>query len=143
MFAHRGAKGRGEPPKDCHTDPSKTTKNLGWRKVHGFHSEQNVACNAQSRELCPCTEALLLAGAMAKIAVACDDGCLRLFHAEEGEPGLFYQASMPHLEGRLLSVAWHPAGRIAVVGTSQGTLHAWDVTSKREILRVHTGPPPA
>ena len=73
------------------------------------------------------------------IAVACDDGCLRLFGVEEGEPGLSYQSTLPHLGGRLLSVAWHPKGRVAVVGTSQGTLHAWDTTSKREVLRIQTG----
>ena len=73
------------------------------------------------------------------IAVACDDGCLRLFGIEEGELGLTYHSTLPHLDGRLLSVAWHPAGRIAVVGTSQGTLHAWDTSSKREILRIQTG----
>ena len=78
-------------------------------------------------------------GLQDSVAVACDDGCLRLFGIEEGEPGLLYQSSLPHLEGRLLSVAWHPMGKIAVVGTSQGTLHAWDTSNKREVLRIQTG----
>lgn len=83
----------------------------------------------------------LLAGISQAVAAACDDGTLRLFEMEEGEPGLLYQASMPHVDGRLLSVAWHPKGKIAIVGTSQGMIHAWDTVTKRELLRIQAGIP--
>ena len=79
------------------------------------------------------------AGLPEGIAVASDDGCLRLFGIEDGEPGLAYQCALPHLEGRLLSAAWHPKGRVIVVGTSVGTLHALETSSKREVLRIQTG----
>lgn len=79
------------------------------------------------------------AGGASRLAVACDDGCLRLFCADKAEQGLLYEGSMPSLKHRLLSVAWHPNAKSLVTGTSDGSLHAWDVGSKREILRVHTG----
>ena len=64
------------------------------------------------------------AGNAARVAVACDDGTLRLFTAEHGTPRLMYSKSMPRLGARLLSVAWHPNGQSVVTGTAAGTLHA-------------------
>ena len=82
---------------------------------------------------------LYFTGPSSTVAVACDDGCLRLFRAEEGQPGLVYAASLPSLGSRLLTVAWNPKGNIVLTGTSEGSLHAWNVNSRREILRIHTG----
>ena len=76
---------------------------------------------------------------MPKVAVACDDGCLRFFTAEVGVPGLQYESCLPPLDGRLLCSAWHPEGSVLVTGTSRGTLHAWEVASRHELLRLHTG----
>ena len=73
-----------------------------------------------------------------KLAVACDDGCLRLFSIQEGRPGLVYSSSFPPLKSRLLSVAWHPNGQVVCTGTSEATLHAWHVATRRE-MRIHTG----
>lgn len=73
------------------------------------------------------------------VAVGTDDGCVRLFTAEAGQPGLQYSRSMPAVKGRVLSAAWHPSGRVLVTGTSVGTLHAWDVKSGQEILHVEAG----
>ena len=42
------------------------------------------------------------AGDTAKVAVACDDGSLRLFQIDEAESGLQYSGSMPRLEVELL-----------------------------------------
>ena len=36
-------------------------------------------------------------------------------------------------------MAWHPNGRSLLCGTSKGTMHAWDVQSKRELLRINAG----
>ena len=46
---------------------------------------------------------------------------------------------MPAVEGRLLSVAWHPDAHTLVTGSSAGMLHAWDVASARELLRINAG----
>lgn len=75
-----------------------------------------------------------------KLAVACDDGCLRLFTIQEGQPGLVYSSSFPPLKSRLLSVAWHPNGQVVCTGTSEATVHAWHVATRRE-MRIHTGVP--
>ena len=40
-----------------------------------------------------------------------------------------------------MSVAWHPGGGCLVAGTSQGTLHAWDIAASRELLRITVGTP--
>ena len=75
------------------------------------------------------------------MAAACDDGCVRVFEVEPGRPGLAYARSTPAVAGRAVSVAWHPAGGCLVAGTSQGTLHAWDVGASRELLRITVGLP--
>ena len=75
------------------------------------------------------------------MAAACDDGCVRVFAAEPGRPGLAYARSTPAVAGRAVSVAWHPGGGCLVAGTSQGTLHAWDIAASRELLRITVGMP--
>jgi len=82
-------------------------------------------------------------GALTRLAAACDDGCARVFAAEPGQPGLAYARAMPAVAGRVVSVAWHPAGGGLVAGTSQGTLHAWDVPAAREVLRITVGARPS
>ena len=103
---------------------------LSWYRM----SQVTLVLNVTSNIVC-----LFLAGPSSTVAVACDDGCLRLFRAEEGQPGLVYAASLPALGSRLLSVAWNPKGNVVLTGTSEGSLHAWNVNSRREILRIHTG----
>ena len=76
------------------------------------------------------------------MAAACDDGVLRIFTAEALEPGLTYARSLPSLGSRLLSVAWHPNGQSLITGTAAGTLHAWDLASGRELLRISVGARP-
>lgn len=51
------------------------------------------------------------------------------------------------LQGRVLSLAWHPTGKTLVSGHSDGCLRAWDAATTREIYRVTAGaqsrrPPP-
>ncbi|KAK9825655.1 hypothetical protein WJX81_005809 [Elliptochloris bilobata] len=79
------------------------------------------------------------AGSSPRVAAACDDGCVRVFAAEPGRPGLAYVRCMPAVAGRVVSVAWHPSGGSLVAGTSQGTLHAWDIAAARELLRITVG----
>ncbi len=76
------------------------------------------------------------------VAVACDDGVLRLFGADGGSPGVHYRRSFAHVEGRVLAVAWHPSGRTLVSGHSDGCLRAWDAASSREVYRITACAPP-
>ena len=80
-----------------------------------------------------------LPGEAPRVAVACDDGVVRIFTAEGLSPGLTYARSMPALGSRLLSVAWHPSGKSVLVGTAAGTLHSWHLASSRELLRINVG----
>lgn len=79
------------------------------------------------------------AGNALRVAVACDDGVLRIFAAEGLAPGLMYQRSLPALGTRLLSVAWHPGGQSVLVGSAAGSLHAWQIASGRELMRINVG----
>lgn len=68
--------------------------------------------------------------------MACDDGVLRLFGPDGASAGVHYRRSFGHVEGRVLSVAWHPSGRTLVSGHSDGCIRAWDAASTREIYRI-------
>ncbi len=81
----------------------------------------------------------ITAGDAPRVAVACDDGVLRVFTAEGLSPGLTYHRSMPALGSRLLSVAWHPSGQSVLVGTAVSTMHAWHLASSRELMRINNG----
>ncbi|KAG2427339.1 hypothetical protein HXX76_012534 [Chlamydomonas incerta] len=74
------------------------------------------------------------------LAAACDDGSVRLFGCEGGEPGLVAERVLARLEGRLLCAAWHAGGTaLAVAGTS-GHIHVLDAMSGREQLRITASP---
>ena len=74
-----------------------------------------------------------------RLAVACDDGCVRIFTVEPGMPGASYSKSLPRVEGRTLAVAWHPSGKFIISGGSDGCIHVWEVSSGREALRITAG----
>ena len=89
-------------------------------------------------------------GSGKRLAAACDDGALRVLTAVRRNGGgsssssssssssasLKLSAAFPRASGRALSVAWHPGGRALVSGSSEGTLRAWDVATRRELFRV-------
>ena len=79
------------------------------------------------------------AGSPQRVAVACDDGALRIFEAQDGVPGLQYAKTFQRTEGRVLSAAWHPDSSTIITGTSTGVIHAWEVSSNRELLRITAG----
>ena len=79
------------------------------------------------------------AGSPHCVAVACDDGALRIFEAQDGVPGLQYAKTFQRTEGRVLSAAWHPDSSTIITGTSTGVIHAWEVSSNRELLRITAG----
>lgn len=78
-------------------------------------------------------------GSSHRVAVACDDGALRIFEAQDGVAGLQYVKTLPRTEGRVLSAAWHPDSNTIVTGTSSGVMHVWELTSNRELLRMTAG----
>ena len=73
------------------------------------------------------------------LAAACDDGSVRLFGVEGGEPGAQLERVLTVLQGRLLSCAWHPSGEALAVGGVNGTIHVLDSTSGNELVRITAG----
>ena len=69
-----------------------------------------------------------------QLAVACDDGSLRVFGASES--GLVFRRACARVGARLLSTAWHPDGSTVVAGSSDGCLRCWDSRSGAELLRL-------
>eukprot|EP00897_Mesotaenium_endlicherianum_P000557 jgi/Mesen1/10501/ME000083S10004 len=74
-----------------------------------------------------------------RVAVACDDGCLRLFAAEENVDGLVYKRSFPRVAGRVLTVAWNSRATKLFTGGTDGCIRCWDAGSGRELLRITAG----
>lgn len=74
-----------------------------------------------------------------RVAVACDDGALRIFEAQPGYKGLQYVKTFPRTQGRVLSAAWHPDSTSIVTGTSTGAIHVWDVQTNQELQRITAG----
>ena len=74
-----------------------------------------------------------------RLAAACDDGVTRFFTVDEGVPGLTYQRSLGRVEGRALSLAWHPAGATLFSGHSDAIIRAWSASNGREIYRIDAG----
>lgn len=55
-----------------------------------------------------------------RVALACEDGVVRIFEVSTAKYGLVYQKSFPRVKGRILSVAWTWDGRRLVAGGSDG-----------------------
>jgi len=72
------------------------------------------------------------------IAAACDDGCVRIFIVDDDAPGVNLMKSLLPVDGRVLSVAWHPKRdqRMVVSGGTDGCVHVWNVDSAREVMRI-------
>eukprot|EP00899_Mesostigma_viride_P014159 jgi/Mesvir1/22744/Mv14147-RA.1 len=83
-----------------------------------------------------------------RLAVACDDGALRVFVVEAsdgsvGAPtGAQYAKSFPRVKGRILCTAWHPSRNALVAGDSEGIIRLWDLTTTRELLKIDVGDVP-
>ncbi|PNH10616.1 Cirhin [Tetrabaena socialis] len=70
------------------------------------------------------------------LAAACDDGSVRLFGCEGGEPGLVFERVLARLQGRLLCCAWHAGGTALVVAGTSGNIHVLDAVTGHEQLRI-------
>lgn len=63
------------------------------------------------------------------IALATDDGAVRILAAEPGQPGLQYRSTAGRADARALCVAWRPDGAVLYAGFSDGCIRAMDVQS--------------
>lgn len=102
----------GKPAIDANTQVT----DLFW----DFHIRSGIIPSA----LCVCS-----AGFAHQIAAGCDDGSVRIFSVEGGEPGVSYERTLTHLRGRVLTLAWHPSGKSVLAGGADGCIHALDPTT--------------
>ena len=82
------------------------------------------------------------AGAPQRVAVACDDGCVRLLTLAAGDgvgAGLHHRRGFNRVDGRLLSLAWNPGGHQIAAGSSKGAIHVFDVALTQELARITVG----
>eukprot|EP00124_Ichthyophonus_hoferi_P004736 Ihof_evm1s562 gene=Ihof_evmTU1s562 len=69
-----------------------------------------------------------------RLAVGCEDGCIRLFDIEDGH--FYYARTLDRIEGRILSLAWHKDDQVLVSGSSLSTINLWNANTGRTTLRI-------
>ncbi|XP_052203016.1 WD repeat-containing protein PCN-like [Diospyros lotus] len=74
----------------------------------------------------------------ARIALACDDGCVRIYNIPDSDM-LTYMKSFARVSGRVLSVTWSLDGNMIYSGSSDGFIRCWDFRSCHEIYRITVG----
>ncbi|CAL4918889.1 unnamed protein product [Urochloa decumbens] len=72
------------------------------------------------------------------LALACDDGSVRLFNVPESG-ALTYYRSLPRVSGRTLSVTWSSNAKFIFSGSSDGLIRCWDSTTFQEKYRITAG----
>ena len=73
------------------------------------------------------------------VAIACDDGCARVLTMVAGKDvgsGLAHKRAFLRVQGRLLSLAWHPSEPLLACGSSRGAAHVMDCVNYNELMRV-------
>ncbi|CAN6281506.1 unnamed protein product [Urochloa humidicola] len=73
-----------------------------------------------------------------RLALACDDGSVRLFNVPESG-ALTYYRSLPRVSGRTLSVTWSSNAKFIFSGSSDGLIRCWDSTTFQEKYRITAG----
>ncbi|CAN4122544.1 unnamed protein product [Withania somnifera] len=73
-----------------------------------------------------------------RIALACDDGCVRIYIVNDDE-NLTYKRSLPRVSGRTLSVTWSTDANRIFSGSSDGFIRCWDAKFSHEIYRISVG----
>ena len=82
------------------------------------------------------------AGEAQRVAIACDDGCARIITMVGGTDvgaGLAHKRSFLRVQGRLLSLAWHPSEEVLACGSSRGMAHVMDCVNFNELTRITIG----
>uniref|UniRef100_A0A0D6QXE5 Uncharacterized protein n=1 Tax=Araucaria cunninghamii TaxID=56994 RepID=A0A0D6QXE5_ARACU len=74
-----------------------------------------------------------------RIAVACDDGCVRIYVVCDSEDDIAYYKSFPRVKGRILSVAWSIDAKRIFAGGSDGCIRSWDIATSHEVYRITAG----
>ncbi|XP_073525687.1 uncharacterized protein [Phyllobates terribilis] len=72
------------------------------------------------------------------VALACDDGCVRLYSVSEAHK-FIYKKSLPRVSGRALSVTWSHDGNMIFSGSSDGFVRCWDAERYNERYRITVG----
>ncbi|CAM0876068.1 unnamed protein product [Alopecurus aequalis] len=73
-----------------------------------------------------------------RLALACDDGSVRLYSVPESG-SLTYYRSLPRVSGRVLCVTWSNDTKFIFSGSSDGLIRCWDLTSFHEKYRITAG----
>ncbi|CAN7133667.1 unnamed protein product, partial [Brassica rapa subsp. narinosa] len=73
-----------------------------------------------------------------RLAVACDDGCVRMYYVSDSEK-LTYYRSLPRVSGRALSVTWSLDAQRIYSGSSDGLIRCWDANLCQEVYRITVG----
>jgi len=79
-------------------------------------------------------------GTAQRVAIACDDGCARILTVVGGDgvgSGLVHKRGFLRVQGRLLSLAWHPREELLACGSSRGTAHVMDCVTYTEKMRIN------
>eukprot|EP00892_Ulva_mutabilis_P000419 jgi/Ulvmu1/10378/UM061_0061.1 len=76
------------------------------------------------------------------MALATDDGAVRILAAAPNMPGLQYRSTAGRADARALSVTWRQDGKVVYAGFSDGCIRALDVESGTETLRITAGANP-
>ncbi|XP_047092426.1 WD repeat-containing protein PCN-like [Lolium rigidum] len=73
-----------------------------------------------------------------RLALACDDGSVRLYNVPESG-ALTYYRSLPGVSGRVLSVTWSNDAKFIFSGSSDGLIRCWDSALFHEKYRITAG----
>ncbi|ORX63923.1 WD40 repeat-like protein [Basidiobolus meristosporus CBS 931.73] len=69
-----------------------------------------------------------------KLAVGCEDGCIRIFNIIDGD--LSFERSFVKQKARILSLAWSPDDKVIVTGSADSSIRKWDVKLGRPTSRM-------
>ncbi|KAG2482398.1 hypothetical protein HYH03_018659 [Edaphochlamys debaryana] len=115
-----------------------TVAEVVWRQGSVSHSTDSYGGVVWSLAASPASA--VKPGFAHVLAAACDDGSVRLFGCEGGEPGLVAERVLARLEGRLLAACWHAGGSVVAVAGTAGHIHLLDAVTGRENLRITASP---
>ena len=76
---------------------------------------------------------LALNDAGTSLAVACEDGAVRLFEIQDDT--LIYKKSLTGDKARILSVSWQPKSNFVVTGSAEGVIRRWNTVTGDPILK--------
>ncbi|XP_008778520.1 WD repeat-containing protein PCN-like isoform X1 [Phoenix dactylifera] len=105
---------------------------------HGAHSDSESGQSDDDDDDSDEPHSAAIASNYQRLAVACDDGCIRLYNAFDTD-GLTYIRSFPRVSGRILSVTWSHDAKLIFSGTNDGLIRCWDAISFHEAYRITVG----